>query len=944
MSDRITPGTTLGRYEIQAPIGAGGMGEVYRALDTGLNRPVALKFLHADVAADQRRMQRFIQEARAASALNHPNILTVYDIGQAEDGTRFFATELVNGVTLREHSGQRLKLGDVLDICIQTASALVAAHQAGIVHRDIKPENIMLRRDGYVKVLDFGLAKLTGKPAPSVDTEAATRALVQTDPGAVMGTVAYMSPEQARGEEVDARTDIWSLGVVLYELLTGQLPFQGKSASHTVVAILDEEPPPLARFMPDAPEALQEIVTDALTKDRDARFQTAKQMLAKLQRLKSRLDAGAHLDHSVAPNAASQANASTGWLGAGTPPTVSAPGQTTGGAGAPPADTVPSAASVEEVVDRIMRRRAAKAVAVVSGLLLALLVVAGLVKLFTRPAARDAAASSFAAMKIERLTDTGKAGSVAISPDGKLVVHVMEDAGQQSLWVRHIATGSNVQIIAPAEVNYGRMTFTPDGNYVYFNRRPKGTQTAALYSVAVFGGEPKKLAESVDSAVTFAPGGRQMAFVRNHPVKDETYLVTAAADGTNERTLATLKGDSYFRANGPAWSPDGRVIAVAVATQEGSNSYQYPAAVSATDGSLTPVGAQHWEDVGRLGWLADGSALVTACQEKGARVEQYYLLPYPDGAARRVTNDLNDYHDLSLTADANTLATVQEDRATNVWVAPGGDARSLRQLTSGSFKYEGQLGVRWTPDGRIVYDAYVNAVSGIWSMNADGTGQKLLTAVPSTVNNWQPAVSPDGRFVAFVSERAGKVHLWRMDADGANVTQLTSGDGYEYGPAFTPDGRWVLYTLYDGEHRDLFKVAVEGGVPVRLTEGFLADSAAVSPDGKWLAALYRERSGAPLKLALLPPDGGQPAKLLDIPQTVVESLRWLPDSRAVAYVDTQKGVSNVWALPVGGGQPRQLTDFTAGQVSNFDLARDGRPTLFSRGETRRDVVLVTGFK
>ena len=299
----IEAGTRAGKYEIEALIGEGGMGRVYRARDTELNRPAALKFLPSEVTTDLRRLERFGREALAASALNHPNIVTVYDIGQTGDGRRFFATEFVDGVTLREHvKAHRLKLGEVLDLVAQVAGALVEAHGRGIVHRDIKPENVMVRRDRIVKVLDFGLAKLTGAPAAGVDTEAATRALVVTDAGAVMGTVSYMSPEQSRGEEVDARTDVWSLGVVLYEMLTGHLPFRGKSASHTLVAIQDEEPAPLSAHLPEVPDLLQEIVSDALSKDREARL-NARQMLAKLQRLKRHVEAGAHLSYSVAPNA-----------------------------------------------------------------------------------------------------------------------------------------------------------------------------------------------------------------------------------------------------------------------------------------------------------------------------------------------------------------------------------------------------------------------------------------------------------------------------------------------------------------------------------------------------------------------------------------------------------------------------------------------------------------
>src|SRR5947209_11510292 len=298
----IEAGRLIGRYEIQSPIGAGGMGEVYRALDTELHRPVALKFLRREVASDEKRMQRFVQEARAASALNHPNILTVYEIGQA-DGARFFAAEFVDGVTLREALTRRkMKLIEVLDVAIQVASALVAAHAAGIVHRDIKPENIMLRRDGYVKVLDFGLAKLTGQTSSSVDSEAATRALVNTDPGAVMGTAKYMSPEQARGADVDARTDIWSLGAVLYEMLTGHAPFEGETTSHVIVAILEKEPLPLSAYVEDASEALELIVTEALTKEREERTRTAREMLKKLQRLKQRVDQSAELERSVSPD------------------------------------------------------------------------------------------------------------------------------------------------------------------------------------------------------------------------------------------------------------------------------------------------------------------------------------------------------------------------------------------------------------------------------------------------------------------------------------------------------------------------------------------------------------------------------------------------------------------------------------------------------------------
>jgi serine/threonine-protein kinase len=292
----------ISHYRIISKIGAGGMGEVYLAQDTKLDRRVALKILPADVAENQDRMRRFVQEAKAASALNHPNIITIYEIEQI-DSVHFIATEFIDGETLRERVRKpSLKLREVLDVAVQIASALSAAHTAGIVHRDIKPENIMLRTDGIVKVLDFGLAKLSERPPPeSVDAEAATKALVQTEPGVVLGTIAYMSPEQARGLAVDARTDIFSLGVVIYELVAGQAPFGGATRSDLIVALLEREPPPLARFIAEAPAELERIVMKALAKDPDERFQTVRDLLIDLKRLKQKLDVDAEIERTSAP-------------------------------------------------------------------------------------------------------------------------------------------------------------------------------------------------------------------------------------------------------------------------------------------------------------------------------------------------------------------------------------------------------------------------------------------------------------------------------------------------------------------------------------------------------------------------------------------------------------------------------------------------------------------
>ncbi|HKE55587.1 MAG TPA: serine/threonine-protein kinase, partial [Pyrinomonadaceae bacterium] len=427
----LSPGTILSHYRITSKIGAGGMGQVYLAHDTELGRSVALKFLAEEFASHQSRLNRFIQEAKAASALNHPNILTVYQIGRADD-TTFIATEFVEGVTLRQHMRQRLKLLEILDIAAQIASALVAAHAAGIVHRDIKPDNIMVRTDGIVKLLDFGLAKLTERQESLAGPESTTIALVNTEPGAVLGTIAYMSPEQAAGREVDARADIWSLGVVLYEMLTARAPFEGASKSHVIVAIIDQEPPPIAQFAPEVPEPLEWLVAEALTKDPDERCQTAKEMLGKLKRLKQRIESGAMPTSPSEFNRSTSASSIPPPADYGSLPEKRATLSETVRSTLQPEITATQAISGVESGRRSIKRQT---IFLMLGLVFISAVCFGVYKLLTLP-------KQVGPVKMTALTTGGKIngedinGQLSISPDGKYVVSAANDSKQQaSLWI-----------------------------------------------------------------------------------------------------------------------------------------------------------------------------------------------------------------------------------------------------------------------------------------------------------------------------------------------------------------------------------------------------------------------------------------------------------------------------------------------------------------------------
>jgi serine/threonine protein kinase/Tol biopolymer transport system component len=930
----LPEGTRLGRYEIRSPLGAGGMGEVYLAQDTELGRAVAIKILPADVAADQQRMNRFVQEARAASALSHPNILAIYEIGW-DGATRFIAMEYVEGETLRQRMARApMKLGDVLDVVIQSASALSAAHAAGVVHRDVKPENIMLRADGYVKVLDFGLAKLAHDDEGATDTEAPTRALVNTSPGTVMGTIIYMSPEQARGRETDARADVWSLGVVLYEMVTGRQPFAGETSSHVIVSILEREPPPLSRYVDGAPEALEWIVAKALTKDRDERYQTAREMLVDLRRLKQRLEFNAEMERSVAPGAGYSGMGLT--AGASRADFGNASGLVTGTRTVPVVPTRPT----NDDTTAPVRSRAPRLLLTLAALLV--VAVAG-VSAYRYASRRWFAASphaAFQSMRLTRLTNTGRASIASISPDGKYVVHASEEGERQSLWIRQVATASNVQIIPPAEVHYQGLTFSPDGNYVYYVAHERNSSLSIIYRVPTLGGTPQQIAEDADSPATVSPDGKRLAFIRNYPGRAETALIVVPTDGgAVEQTLATRKGARHFNwadALGPSWSPDGKLIACPASSVEAGVERHTVVAVNVADGAEMPVTARNWATVGQVAWLSGGAGLVFVAAEQAGAPSQVWRVSYPNGEAQRITNDLNNYTGVGSTADANALVTVQAEVQSRVWIAPGGDARNARQVTNG--KNDGAVGLSWTANAAVVYTSDDGGDVNLWSVDAAGA-TKQLTSDARVCGN--PSASPDGRYIFFVSNRSGMPHIWRVNADGSSPKQLSGGGGTQ--PFLSPDGKWIIY--FNFECNCLWKMSVEGGEASQLTDK-LSSRAAISPDGKLVACTYRGDVGANYySLAVLSFDDGRLVKAFDIPPTTaIQNLRWTPDGRGIAYVETRAGVSNVWAQPTEGGAPRQLTDFKTDHIFYFDWSRDGKQLAVARGTRASDVVLINDLK
>ena len=945
----VAVGTRLGRYEIRSKLGVGGQGAVYKAVDTKLGRTVVVKILPPELTAKEVNLKRFEREARLASSLDHPNICTIFDLNE-EDGVHFIAMQHVEGKNVRQLvKGHPLELPSALSIAIQVADALAAAHAHGIIHRDVKAGNVMVMDDGSVKVLDFGLAKLLGERKAGADDAHLTEV------GVPYGTATYAAPEQARGLAVDHRADIFSTGVLLYEMLTGTWPFHGKTALDVRFAVLHNTPKPLAEARREpVPPRLQEILDRALAKEPQDRYQKIEELRDDLKSVLREISAGGediHLTRGVAPVVPRRA--ATGALARGLRRLRGSGGggaaaTSTGGTGRSAAEAtrgqasatgeaqgIHTTSSAEYLVTEIKRHRRGVALAL-AALVFALAGVAfGLYKFFG-----PGRAVPFRTINITRLTTTGKATDVALSPDGKYVVYVMSEAGRQSLWVRRVAVAaSNVKIVEPAEAVYRGLTFSPDGEFVYYVRGENNSPGNALYQVPVLGGPSKKLMDEVDSPVTFSPDGHRFAFVRRSPAQGEAALMVASADGGGAQKIAARRLPDFF--SYAAWSPDGKIIACSVTGYTGGF-HGSVVEVSVDKGTEKPVSPQRWASIERLAWLADGrSSIVLIAQDQPSNPVQIWSLSYPGGEARAVTHDLNNYFGVSLTADSSALATVQSDMDINIWTAEGA-AGGTRQVTSVPSGFNDYWGVSWTPDGKIIYSSTASGNQDIWVMDADGGNQRQLTDDPR--QDFDPSVSPDGRFIVFTSLREGAANIWRMDVDGRNPVKLTNGKR-DFVPSVSPDGQWVVYTNGDAEWLTLWKVPVGGGTPVRLTEQ-PANWPAISPDGRLIACWYGDAGAKQQKLAVIPFEGGPPVKTFDIAPTVTTwaEVRWIDGGRALAYIDTHNGVSEIWSQSLDGGAPRKLTDFKADQIFRFDWSRDGKGLVCTRGKVASDVVLISSIR
>jgi serine/threonine protein kinase/Tol biopolymer transport system component len=945
----LRPEDEISHYRVVSPLGAGGMGEVYLAQDRTLERNVALKVLPPDLVRNEDRVRRFELEARSASQLSHPNIVTIYEIGRDavrstgrpdSDPVHYISMELVSGKTLATLIHEdKTDLRTLLGYLAQAAEGLSKAHAAGIVHRDLKPGNIMVSADGFTKVLDFGLAKLTEKREGAPDiSEAPTLAADGSAVGSVVGTAGYMSPEQVAGRSVDHRSDIFSFGCILYEAATRRKPFAAETGIETMHKILNEKPVPVEEINDQVPAELRRLIRRCLAKSPDQRVQSIKDLAIELREVVEEYD------------------------------TLSVSGSSTTQASGAALAAKPS-------------RKLGLPTLVAAGLI----AVAGLAVGWwgLRRGARESGAVPFQSMRMSTQTSRGDVLDAVISPDGRYLAYLAGAAGRASLRVRQVATGSDVEVLPAKDAALEMPAFSPDGNYLfYLTRKPDNPSYRALFQIPSLGGAPRERVFDVDSRVSFSPDGREIAFWRGVPQKREARLVAFDLEAARERDVTTV-AEPEVNQGAAAWSPDGGTIAVLL-LKPAPDLETTVAFFDAQSGARRDFLKLPRTILTSLAWLPDGRGLVASGQELRTAInDQVFLISHPEARLQRVTNDFNRYLGVSVSGGEEAIAALRVTRLANLWAADteGGPAR---QITSTANPEDSPFGLAVTGSGSLLFGKPRDEKLQIWAIDPAGGETRALTSG----NAHSVGAVAAGDVVVFDRLDASGVHIWRMSPEGSDVRQLTSGAG-EQVAALSPDGRWVAFAPYDAP-RTVSLVSAESGKVTAVASstagvvGFSPDGTkllvaqlesdvqglvrtvfsafavpgggpgasfrlpatamdpAWSPDGRGLT--FRNRSDPAWNVQRQDEGAASPVAVTRFAEGRLLAHSWSPDGTRLAVIHRTEAGSNVWVTGPDGARPFQVTQMSSMDVFSVRWLPDSRRLAVQAGKLSRDVVLIRSFR
>jgi Tol biopolymer transport system component len=869
----LTVGTRIGPYEVVSPLGAGGMGEVYRGVDTKLNRPVAIKFLSELLLPDSAARRRFQREAQTASSLNHPHILTVYDAGELENH-QYLVTEFVDGGTFEDWMRSETRAWrHVVGLLLGVADGLAAAHAAGILHRDIKPANILVATNGYAKLADFGLAKAI----ESSSDHAQTVVDHQTRAGLVVGTTAYMSPEQAAGKKLDARSDIFSFGVLLYEAVSGHRPFVGGTDLEVLQKVIHGAP---AQLPADLPLDLRLIVEKALENDPADRYQSMRELVVDLRRVTR------HRTSEQAPVAAT-------------------PG-------------------------RGRRWPVAAAAAV------ALVAAGALIGSWATRSRTPVADNPLADARFTRFTNfDGTERSAAISPDGKFVAFRADRAGPFDVWLSQVGTGRYVNLTQGIDDEFGTDTpsvgFSADGSEIWLSGGPDSSRRLRL--LPLMGGPPRSFLTDKAISVAWSPDGNRIVY---HTYDDGDPMFVADRTGANVRQILRPKPPEHHHF--PVWASDGRWI-------------YYTSGLPATkemdvwrvapDGGSPERLTEHNGDVGFPAPLDPYTVLYVARDQDGSGPWLFALDP-ERRRSRRVSFGVERYISIAATPDGRRVVATVANPSASLWSASILPDRPVDEIDVKPFA----LPVAVASAPRF-------GAETLFFLSSSGTGDGLWRFENGqALEVWKgsngallvpPAVSADGRSVAIVLRREGKLRLQRLSADGAQIDPLADSIDVRGTASWSPDGQWIVIGGSDAKGAGLFKIPAKGGEPVRLTSGPAIDPV-WSPDGSVIAY-----AGANLSmfapLLAVGPDGTR----IDVPAIKVrregERVRFLPNRRALVYMQGAVRAQDFWLLDLETKQTRQLTRLTnRDTMRTFDITPDGTRIVFDRLRDNADIVLIDRVK